>query len=207
MSILGRLARPIVRLRSHRHHLHRLKSRKFVLSHFARHSVGAEIGVWKGEFSALVLDVVQPKRFYLVDPWKYQTSPDYSRALYGGTKGRDQVNLDEIHRSVVEKFSDQINGGIVEVKRAQSEKAAAEFPDNYLDWIYVDGDHRFEAVLKDLVLYHPKLKPGGIAAGDDYADTGQWWGDGVMRGVAEAVKRGLYRDLMVKYDQFVLVRR
>ena len=55
-------------------------------------------------------------------------------------------------------------------------------------------------------MYHSKLKAGAIVAGDDYADADQWWGDDVIRAVAEAVRRGLYRDLVVKYNQFVLVK-
>jgi methyltransferase family protein len=40
-------------------------------------------------------------------------------------------------------------------------------PTHYFDWIYVDGDHQYEAVKKGLESYLPKVKPGGFITGDD----------------------------------------
>ena len=208
MSVLGKLARPVMRpLRQLRHdHLY-ARSRNSVLRRFACGTVGAEISVWRGAFSAQILRTVRPKRLHLIDPWKYQTSSEFSRAFFGGAMGKSQQYMDAIHQSVMEKFHEQIKNGTVDVKRMPSDQAAGEFPDHYLDWIYLDGDHRCEGVLKDLELYHPKLKSGGVVAGDDYADAGQWWEDGVIRGVAEAIKHGLYKDLVVNYNQFILVKQ
>lgn len=208
MGILNNLAKPVVKQLHQFHHQRTYaRSRTFVLRRFPRHSVGAEIGVWKGEFTAQILRVVEPKRLHLIDPWEYQSVPEFSRSFYGGTLGESQEAMDRIHSSVVEKFGQYIRSGIVDIKRGPSDRMANEFPPNYFDWLYVDGDHRYEGALKDLELYHPKLKANAIMAGDDYAeDTGQWWGDGVMRAVAAVVKRGLYRDLVVNYNQFMLVK-
>jgi hypothetical protein len=208
MSTLGKLAAPVIEpLRQLRHKRSYASARNFVLGRFPRDSVGAEIGVWKGEFSSEILRAVKPIKFHLIDPWKYQTAPEFSEAFYGGAIGESQQNMDLIYRSVVERFRKQIADETIEVDRGTSGEIAAQFPDNYFDWIYVDGDHRYEGALKDLELYHAKLKRGGIVAGDDYANApNQWWGDGVIRAVTESVRRGLYRDLVVKYNQFVLVK-
>jgi len=102
--------------------------------------------------------------------------------------------MDNIYRSVIERFREQIANGVVSVERGPSDRVAEEFPDNYFDWVYVDGDHRYESVLRDLELYHRKLKSGSIVAGDDYTKAaGQWWGDGVIRAVGEVVRRGCTR--------------
>jgi hypothetical protein len=75
-----------------------------------------------------------------------------------------------------------------------------------LDWAYIDGDHRYEAVLSDLELVHRKLKPGGLAAGDDYTNVTAWWKDGVPKAVNEAIRLGLYQSVDIRRNQFVLVK-
>lgn len=40
-------------------------------------------------------------------------------------------------------------------------------PDNSVDIIFIDGDHSYEAVKKDIILYTPKLKDGGLLTGHD----------------------------------------
>lgn len=42
-----------------------------------------------------------------------------------------------------------------------------KWPSNSVDFVYVDGDHRFEGVYYDLQLAHRLLRPGGIMACDD----------------------------------------
>ena len=46
----------------------RARARAALLRRLPARSTGAEIGVWKGDFSALILDTVRPARLYLVDP-------------------------------------------------------------------------------------------------------------------------------------------
>ena len=46
-----------------------------------------------------------------------------------------------------------------------------------LDWIYIDGDHSYEAVKADLKAAMQAVKRGGFICGDDM-QTSQWWGDG-----------------------------
>ena len=51
---------------------------------------------------------------------------------------------------------------------APSAEAAATFADGSLDLVFVDGCHETEAVIHDIELWLPKLRPGGVIAGDDY---------------------------------------
>ena len=44
-----------------------------------------------------------------------------------------------------------------------------EFDDDYFDIIYIDADHRYNAVKKDLEITYKKVKIGGIISGHDYA--------------------------------------
>lgn len=55
--------------------------------------------------------------------------------------------------------------------RSDFEAALNLFPDNYFDYIYIDGyAHTGEEGGKTLIDWYKKLKVGGILAGDDYHD-------------------------------------
>jgi predicted O-methyltransferase YrrM len=52
--------------------------------------------------------------------------------------------------------------------RSDSIRAASHFENNYFDFIFIDGNHEYEIVRKDIETWFLKLKTDGIIAGDDY---------------------------------------
>ncbi len=62
--------------------------------------------------------------------------------------------------------------------------AAERFDDASLDAVIIDANHNYEFVRDDLAAWVPKVKPGGIVAGDDYRNA-SW--PGVERAVNEAL--------------------
>jgi predicted O-methyltransferase YrrM len=46
--------------------------------------------------------------------------------------------------------------------------AARLVPDDSLDFVFVDADHRYEAVKDDILRWRPKLRKGGTMLGHDY---------------------------------------
>ena len=42
------------------------------------------------------------------------------------------------------------------------------FPDESLDFVYLDALHSYRDCMNDLIAWFPKLKAGGLMAGDDY---------------------------------------
>jgi hypothetical protein len=120
---------------------------------------GIEIGTCRAESTAFLLNgCPNIKKLYTIDPYKaYQ----------------DWVG--EINQNVVNKFMmvAQENlkqfGDRVIMMREDSVRAAAGFKDEGFDFIFVDGDHSYEATLADCEAYYPKLKKGGLFCGHDYS--------------------------------------
>lgn len=175
-------------------------SRLFVLSVVSEDSVCAEIGSYKGDFAAWILSSGRPRKLHLIDPWKHEADSAYQHAWYGKA---DQRQMDAIYQSVQNRFHKEIASGRVTLHRKSSESAYLDFPDAYFDWIYVDGNHLYEFVAKDLRLFYPKVKPGGFICGDDYEYAG-WWQGGVQRAVDEFVEQGFCEKIVVKDGQFML---
>ncbi len=193
-KVLGKIARTVLPDRDPRMKL---------LKRLPKSSIGAEIGVWKGEFSVKILEVAAPKELHLIDPWQFQG--EFPERMFGGTVAKEQKDMDDIYESVKRKFADRNN---VTFHRGFSDQVLDEFPDDYFDWIYVDGNHYYEYVMKDLQLSLQKVKPGGFITGDDYT-----WGysaEGkdhhpVEQAVQEfAQEKGLAERLEVFDTQFII---
>ena len=141
-----------------------------------------EIGVRRGQnFENLIK--CNPKLAVAVDCWQeVPGKPEYNDV------GASQQTLDEEYNSVMSKYGGLTN---VRVVREFSIDAAKMFPDKYFDYVYVDAAHTYEEVKKDLAVWYPKVKDGGILAGHDYfPDTRIWRGDpcGVYQAVNEFVE-------------------
>jgi hypothetical protein len=178
------------------------RNRDCILVPIAAGAVCAEIGVYKGDFSEFILRR-KPKKLHLIDPWKFEPDATYAKSFYGGTLGKDQEKMDSIYKSILGRFHTAIASGIVEVHRSASAAYASHFPDNYFDWIYIDGNHQYDFVKQDLEVFLPKVKSHGLLAGDDYGLPG-WWQDGVTRAVDEAVISGRVEKVLIANRQFLL---
>lgn len=97
-----------------------------------------------------------------VDPWlSYPAWLDTKNAL---PKAQADLVMAEAHRLAVARLAG-LNATIV---RKFSVEAAAEVPDRSLDFVFIDGNHVFDAVTADLLAWMPKVKPSGFVAGHDY---------------------------------------
>lgn len=177
--------------------------RDFVLKLIPKQSIGAEIGVYRGNFSSRILTVVKPKVLHLIDPWEYFDDPVYVDALYGRRHGRNQERMDSIYEKVKTRFAFQITSGRVIVHRHYSMSVIDFFQDDYFDWIYIDGNHQYEFVKNDLQGYYEKVKPGGLILGDDYGRVG-WWNNEVEKAVAQFIRTHPVQIVCIHRYQFCL---
>jgi predicted O-methyltransferase YrrM len=180
-----RLSRRWSRLRAD---ARRRLQRRRLLAHLPRGAACAEIGTWRGDFAVTILRSRRPRRLYLVDPWEHRSEEPYRGAMFGGLTRDGQREMDAIYEGVVADFRRRIDRGQVVVKRQRSVRAAEDFLDGSLDWVYIDADHTYEGVKRDLEAYFRAVRAGGYLAGDDYGQPG-WWEDGVTRAVDEFATR------------------
>lgn len=81
----------------------------------------------------------------------------------------------------------------IRLLRMSSQRALAHIGSMSLHYIYIDADHTYDAVLRDLRGYMDKLIPGGILAGHDYVDRSA---GGVRYGVIEAVRDFMNENML-----------
>ena len=180
--------------------------RRFLLDMLPKHSAGAEIGVHMGDFSQQIVAFTTPIELHLIDPWEHQTSDMYKDAWYGGEAAGGQKEMDQRYADVCNKFDQEIQDGRVKVHRGYSTDILDQFPDEYFDWIYIDGNHLYEFVKKDLELSLQKTKSGGLITGDDYCKGG-WWEGGVKKAVDEFSKTESIQLVELMNRQFVFQKK
>lgn len=130
--------------------------------------VGVEVGVLRGRLSEYLLANHLGITLHMVDWW--QPADAEARAWADGREQwveeqtPEQVE-DSYHaaRDVAARF-----GGRAVIHRGKSVDVAAEFADASLDFVFIDADHRYEAVVADIASWFPKVKPGGWVGGHDY---------------------------------------
>lgn len=120
--------------------------------------VGVEVGVQRGVFGSHVRGAWNGKLYVGVDPWvPYNT--EVTAEQHEQYRRDAIVHLDGTHK----------NYSLI---RLPSLAGAKLFADGSLDWVFLDGDHDYPAVLDDIKAWLPKVKTGGVLAGHDFVPDG-----------------------------------
>jgi len=168
--------------------LYHSEQRRILFKKLPKNSVCAELGVLYGQGSQLILSLTQPKKLHLIDPWVFQNHTPLHQETNQRRKVFGQKDLDKMYQDVLVRFNSLIQKEIVKVHRDYSDKTLSSFPDNYFDWVYIDGNHEYAFVKKDLDLCYLKVKPGGFITGDDYIKKPYF--EGPIRAVDEFIQSG-----------------
>lgn len=180
-----------------------IAGREFLESYITPGSIGAEIGVHRGDFSAFLLNDLKVGKLHLIDPWKCFDDDKYKDALYGSKRSGGQRNMDLRFKNVASRLKKHLDKGTAVVHRALSDAAANDIANDSLDWVYIDGDHSYEGIMADLTNYYPKVKVGGYLIGDDYDDT-QWYAKDVIKATNEFAEQPAIKAIEFKTSQFIL---
>ena len=145
---------------------------------------GVEIGVECGHYSNVILEHSKIECLYSIDSWK-----EMSKKEYQDINNHNQKKHNQNKRETEQKLNQY--GDRSKILQMTSEKAVKLFQDNSLDFVYLDANHKYEAIKQDIELWYPKVKEGGIFAGHDYIEDGQHSEGmfGVKKAVNEFIKK------------------
>jgi hypothetical protein len=120
----------------------------------------AEVGVWKGEYAAAILERCPSiEKYTMIDPWAKLS--DWNKPFNVEDNEFKEVYDEAILKT---KFaSDKL-----QILRGRTKDVINEIEDDSLDFVYIDGDHTLRGITLDLILTLPKVKSGGFIAGDDF---------------------------------------
>jgi hypothetical protein len=113
---------------------------------------GAEIGVREGVYSEILCKFNPDLKLISIDPW----------CSYG--RSTTQETADRRYKEAVERLTPFG----VDIRKQTSMDAVTSIQDGSLDFVYIDGMHDFDNVMKDLIHWAPKVRRGGIVSGHDY---------------------------------------
>lgn len=105
-------------------------------------ALGVEVGVDLGDNAKAMLDGWQEIHMTLVE-----------------VDAPKRVEIDYALRDFADRY---------DLVLADSAEAAASFPDEHFDFVYIDDDHSHPGVVKSLNAWWPKLRRGGVFCGHDW---------------------------------------
>jgi hypothetical protein len=121
----------------------------------------AEIGVWRADFSKVLIQTLDPSRFlafdvftgHLYENWNGQTG----QQLFDGLTHR------QFYEREIGRFSN-----IATIVEGSSQETLRQYADGSFDLVYVDGDHHYDAVKADADLAAKMAAPSGVLVFNDY---------------------------------------
>lgn len=139
-----------------------LPHRNDILARMPKGSICAEIGVQAGNFSRTILDICRPAELRLVDS-------------------------DMGSHGISRRFEAEIGSGIVKLHEGDSADTLTTFEDGRFDFIYIDADHSYRGVARDIAAAHRKVRPEGLLIFNDYTfwSSAECMPYGVMHAVNE----------------------
>lgn len=129
---------------------------RILTAYVPRNAVAVEVGSWTGQSSIAIANRIPQGKLYCVDHWQgnigvkqYSVASEYD-VLGIFRNNVKMAGLANVYPLVMDSFT-----------------AARIFPDNSLDFVFLDGDHTYAGIKADIAAWLPKVKQGGVIAGHD----------------------------------------
>jgi GR25 family glycosyltransferase involved in LPS biosynthesis len=122
-----------------------------------------EIGAWKGRSTTALAVLIKNSgkniKFDVIDTFKGSSEHQNLPCIVNDTLYQEYLNNIEPVKNIVNTIV------------GDSSHVASFYKDESLDFVFIDGDHSFDGVTKDILAWLPKIKPGGTIAGDDFGEA------------------------------------
>jgi len=135
--------------------------------------VGVEVGVWAGKLSEQLLHARPFLALYMVDRWRPPLPGDSYLTSGSDMATRLQAAYDEALEEARKRVA--FAGKRARLKIESSLIAAWHFAtkNKRFDFVFIDGDHSYRGVTRDLYAWWPLVKQGGFISGHDYDHPSQ----------------------------------
>ena len=162
-----------------------------VLHHLPKGGTAVEVGVGYGDFTRHILSTLKPDNFIAID--SFGITPDTEP--WGRTHLKD--NQCSHFDYYCKQFEEPIKEGKMKVYKGLSWDMLAQLPDYSIDYLYIDADHTYESVAKEISVLKNKIKPQGIIQFNDYTlfDQNALMPFGVPKAVHEFMMEEQYEML------------
>jgi Methyltransferase domain len=123
----------------------------------------AEVGVYRGDFAAFVLQRCESlSKYYMIDPWRHLEN-------WNKPANHEDARLEEFFQETKRKT--QFAGDKRVILRGKTTEVIDQIPDGDLDLAYIDADHTLRGIAIDLMRLYPKVRAGGLVGGDDFTPS------------------------------------
>jgi len=137
------------------------------LNFLPTNTIGAEIGVFKGEFSKELISMIKPREIHFIDLWWSEYGeyfPDWGAYTdHGKLKTRDAYSMTETHIQYADYKPEE-----VKIHVGDDLDILQSFADNTFDWVYLDSSHEYHHTKKELAILENKVKNSGFICGHDW---------------------------------------
>jgi predicted transcriptional regulator len=140
-----------------------INNRDDLIKYFKPAGIGLELGVYEGEYSKFILDNCPNLILILMDCWQEQEKETYKDLL----NSSNLIQSERIQKTIQNTIN---NYDRMRLIKGFSDEFYNLFSNEIFDFIYIDGNHSYESVKKDLKNWYPKIKKGGLFCGHDYVE-------------------------------------
>jgi len=120
-----------------------------------------EVGSWKGRSSCYLAAIAKVRGGHLtcIDHWQGSLSSIGGSEIVDGGLNLYEEFLSNLTQRGLREYITPL--------KMSSEEASLLIPDESQDLIFIDADHLYPSIKRDLELWFPKVKTGGIFCGHD----------------------------------------
>lgn len=144
-----------------------------------KYKVLVELGTWKGHSIMYLAQKLKEQNyeFKLFGVDLFDESPIHENRGNEYLKPQMQFLWEVYNQNLIRK---NVRDVVKDIKK-NSWESANEFEDESVDFVFIDADHKYESVVKDIQSWLPKIKKGGMISGHDFTQPSA----GVKRAVEE----------------------